>query len=199
MSDKIGKYIIIDTETTGLHPNKHGLIQLAAIALEKDLEVVSSFNVDVRPPDTVAIAPESLEINHFTAERISNGISYADTASMFLEFLEANFDEKPMAVGQFYPFDFAVLENVFTSVGYEDKIMQTWLGNDFIDTKGLANALNLKAKIHGRPLPFPSTSLSKPEGLRKILNLSPYLTVHDALGDVLATREALVKLLNYLP
>lgn len=198
MSLKLGKFIVIDTETTGLHPNKHGLIQLAAIALDSKLEILDTFNVDVKPPDTVEIAEQALEINHFTMERINSGRSYLQTAELFLEFLENNFETRPTAVGQFYPFDFAVLENFCTCVGYEEKIMQTWLGNDFIDTKALANSLNLKAILEGRPLPFVSTSLSKPEGLRKILNLNPDLLVHDALGDILATREALIKLLGYL-
>lgn len=198
MSLKLGKFIVIDTETTGLHPNKHGLIQLAAISLDQNLDILDTFNVDVKPPDTYEIAPESLEINHFTLDRISKGKTYHETAKLFLQFLENNFETRPTAIGQFYPFDFAVLENFCTYCGYEEKIMQTWLGNDFIDTKALANAINLKAKIENKPLPFVSTSLSKPEGLRKILNLDKNLLVHDALGDILATREALIKLLGYL-
>jgi len=198
MSTKLGKFIVIDTETTGLHPNKHGLIQLAALALDTNLEILDTFNIDVKPPDTVEISDQALEVNHFTLDRINSGKSYLETAQLFLAFLEQNFDEKPTAIGQFYPFDFAVLENFCTSVGYEDKIMQVWLGNDFIDTKALANSLNLKAKLAGKPLPFVSTSLSKPEGLRKILNLDSTLLIHDALGDILATRLALIELLKYL-
>jgi len=198
MSLKLGKFIVIDTETTGLHPNKHGLIQLAAISLDEKLEILDTFNVDVRPPDNVEISDQALEINHFTLERIRAGKSYLETAELFLQFFEKNFETRPTAIGQFYPFDFAVLENFCTAAGYEEKIMQTWLGNDFIDTKSLANSLNLKAMLEGKPLPFVSTSLSKPEGLRKILNLSSNLLVHDALGDILATREALIKLLGYL-
>jgi hypothetical protein len=53
--------------------------------------------------------------------------------------------------------------------------------------------------MEGRAIPFISTSLSNPEGLRKILNLSKDLLTHDALGDILATREALIKMLSYLP
>ena len=37
MAGKNGVYLIIDTETTGLHPARHGLIELAAAALDEKL------------------------------------------------------------------------------------------------------------------------------------------------------------------
>lgn len=192
------KYLVIDTETTGLSPSKNGLIQLAAISLDAKLDIIDTFCFDICPPRGVAISFQALEITGFTMERISKGLSYQKVAEQFLKFLQKNFIQKPIAIGQFYPFDYAVLENVFSSTSTGQIILQNWITNDFIDTKALAHALNLKARLTGKPEPFSSTSLSNPEGLRKILNLSKDLATHDALGDILATREALLKMLDYL-
>lgn len=193
------KYIVIDTETTGLSPSKNGLIQLAAISLNEKLDITDTFCSDVCPEVEVNISLQALEITGFSMERISKGKSYQKVSAAFLDFLERNFKEKPIAIGQFYPFDYAVLEKVFNSTPSGKKILEKWLTNDFIDTKAIAHFLNLKARMEGKEVPFISTSLSNPEGLRKILNLSKDLLTHDALGDILATREALIKMLNYLP
>jgi|688.fasta_scaffold140030_3 DNA polymerase III epsilon subunit-like protein len=192
------KYLVIDTETTGLSPSKNGLIQLAAIGLDAKLDIIDTFCFDVCPPKGVDISLQALQITGFTMERISKGLSYQKVAEQFLEFLQKNFTQKPIAIGQFYPFDYAVLENVFSNTLAGQIILQNWITNDFIDTKALAHALNLKARLADKPEPFSSTSLSNPEGLRKILNLSKNLATHDALGDILATREALLKMLDYL-
>ena len=71
-------------------------------------------------------------------------------------------------------------------------------GNDIIDTKALANSINARALLKGRPAPFPVTSLSKPGGLKELFGITAY-QAHSALGDVLATREVLIKLLDMLP
>ena len=44
------KLLYIDTETTGLYPNKHGLTQVAAIVVI-DGEEVDSCNLDINPLD----------------------------------------------------------------------------------------------------------------------------------------------------
>lgn len=193
----MSKYIVLDTETTGLHPCKHGLIQFAAIALDEHLEIQDTICLDINPGDEIEVSQEALKINGFTDERIKKGVSYSKFCHLFNDFCEKNFEDRPVAVGQFYPFDYAVLEVVFSKCKLEEKILQKWLTNDFLDTKVIANYINLRETINNRPKPFVSTSLSKPEGLRKILEINPELGIHDALGDVLATREVLLKLLKF--
>ncbi len=45
-------------------------------------------------------------------------------------------------------------------------------------------------------LPFKSTSLSKPGGLADVLHITDY-TAHTAKGDIMATREALLRFLKF--
>jgi DNA polymerase III epsilon subunit-like protein len=197
MAEKNGAYLIIDTETTGLHPAKHGLIELAAAALDEKLAVIETFQADVCPPENCEIDPEALQVNGFTRERIRQGLSYPKVCERFKEFIDRNFSAEPVAVGQFYPFDYAFLDHVFSASGYGDGFSAVVKGNDFIDTKALANSMNLRAQLRGQARPFASTSLSRPGGLKDRFGITGH-QAHAALGDVLATREVLIKLLELL-
>ena len=198
MSEKAGHYLVIDTETTGLHPARHGLIEIAAAALDGQLILLDTFQADVCPPEGVACDPEALQINGFTMERIRAGISYRMACEQFLNFLNKHFSAEPIVIGQFYPFDYAFLEQLFSTCGYRDGLAVAIKGNDIIDTKALANSINVRALLKGKPAPFPVTSLSKPGGLKELFGITAY-QAHSALGDVLATREVLIKLLEMYP
>jgi DNA polymerase III epsilon subunit-like protein len=197
MAEKNSSYLIIDTETTGLHPAKHGLIELAAAALDKNLAVMATFQADVCPPEDCAIDPEALQVNGFTRERIKQGLSYPAVCEQFRDFINNNFSAEPIVVGQFYPFDYAFLDHIFSASGYDDGFGAVVRGNDFIDTKALANSMNLQAMLRGQLRPFASTSLSRPGGLKDRFAITGH-QAHTALGDVLATREVLIKLLEML-
>ena len=198
MSEKAGRYLVVDTETTGLHPARHGLIELAAAALDGQLILLDAFQADVCPPEGVEYDPEALQINGFTLERIRAGISYRMVCERFLNFLNKYFSAEPIVIGQFYPFDYAFLEQVFSTSGYRDGLAAAFKGNDIIDTKALANSINAHALLKERPVPFPVTSLSKPGGLKERFGITAY-QAHSAMGDVLATREVLIKLLQMCP
>jgi len=55
-------YLFIDTETTGLNPKQHGLIQIAGI-IEKNNVQVSSFNFNVKPFFEDKIDEQALQVN----------------------------------------------------------------------------------------------------------------------------------------
>ena len=197
MTEKNGSCLIIDTETTGLHPAKHGLIELAAAALDETLAVIETFRADVCPPENCEIDPEALQVNGFTRDRIKQGLSYPAVCERFREFINNHFSAEPIVIGQFYPFDYAFLDQVFSASGYGDGFSAIVKGNDFIDTKALANSMNLRARLRGQPAPFPLTSLSRPGGLKDRFGITGH-QAHTALGDVLATREVLLRLLEML-
>ncbi|MEI6729070.1 MAG: 3'-5' exonuclease [bacterium] len=190
MKSKTGKYLVVDTETTGFYPSKNGLIQVGAVALDERLEIIDSFNLDTCPPGEYQISQESLEVTGFTVERIQKGFSYEVFGKKFAKFLDKNFAGKIISVGQFYPFDYAFIEMALSKTKYHQTIMQDKLSNDFIDTKAVVNFLNLKATLNNQELPFASTSLSKPGGLKEKLSVQNY-QAHDAMGDVLATVDVL--------
>jgi DNA polymerase III epsilon subunit-like protein len=194
---KNGVYLIVDTEFTGQHPEKHGLIQIAMLCLDARFETLDSYESFVRPPAEVELDPESMAVNGITAEQIASGLSYNALCLEIIAFLKKNFDGKAITIGQFYPAEFMYLNNVFGRCGYDRLLMDELLGNDFIDTKVLANWANAKARLNDHPLPFPKTSLSKPGGLKDTFGISPdKYTSHTAMGDVLATLEVIKQFLT---
>jgi hypothetical protein len=97
-------------------------------------------------------------------------------------------------VGQFVTADIAFLASVF-ALARREKLYEK-LGNDVIDTKSIANQANAIARYNKIPLPFVSTSLSKPGGIADRLHITDY-QAHSAKGDIMATREALLKFLKF--
>jgi len=190
-----GKYLVLDTEASGTDFLKHGLTQLAALAVDQNLKIVASFNQDVRPPENTVFDPEALELTGFSLERIQNAKDYHQNAKDFVKFIQDNFEQKPIVIAQFYPFDYAFTQVLFQKTDIEPQI----LDRNFLDTKSITNFFNLKAKINGQSEPFPITSLSKDGGLKDKLELkkSDY-QAHDALSDCMATLEVLKKLVDFL-
>jgi DNA polymerase III epsilon subunit-like protein len=197
-TQSFGKYLVIDTETTGLKAFENGVIQLSALALDRELIVIDEFNEYIKPPKWAVYDPESLKVNGITQEQIDQGLSYEQACRAFISFIKDNFgDTKPIMVAQFFPFDYSFLDRMFEEVQPGIGLFQNICSRDYLDTKSIANALNLRAEIENKPTPFPSTSLANPLGLKSSLgiDLSKYKP-HDALEDCKATRDVLEKLVN---
>jgi DNA polymerase III epsilon subunit-like protein len=191
-------YLLLDSEATGFFPHKNGLIEVAALALDQKLQEVARFQTYIKPPSEVIIDAEAMEINNISTETIASGRSYQQFCETFIEFIHANFESKPIIVAQFYPFDASYLSYVFEYCGYEDYHTKV-VGNDFVDTKSLVNFVNMQDRLHDRKVRFEVTSLSKPGGLKEVLNISSNeYEAHSAMGDVLATYEVLKALISTL-
>jgi DNA polymerase III epsilon subunit-like protein len=196
-SEKSAVYLVLDTEFTGQHPERHGLIEAAFLALDKDYNEVAHYVTDICPPNGYQIDEAAMKVNKFEVSRIAQGISYKEFAKAMTAFVQEHFAKKPILVAHFVPMDFAYLNYVFESVGKGDEFWYQTIGYDIIDTKVLANLANAKARKEGKDLPFPSTSLSSPKGVRKVLGIEGHAS-HTALGDARATKEVFVKLLEFL-
>ena len=197
MSDTpVGTYLIIDLEMTGLNPFAHGVVEVGAIVMNDTFEDVWEFFMDLCPPDNIIIDPKALEYNGFTLDRIAIGKSYEEFCEYFEGFLDTYFPEgrRPIMVGQFITADIAFLGSVFSNA--RKPHLYEKLGNDIIDTKSIANQANSIARYNKIPLPFKSTSLSKPGGICDTLHITDY-KAHTARGDIMATKEALMKFLKF--
>lgn len=189
-------YLVLDLEMTGLNPFQHGVVEVGAIVMDDLFEIIGDFHMDLCPPDNVIIDPASLEYNWFTLDRIAMGKSYEEFCDYWDGFLETYFGggQKPIIIGQYITADIAFLASVFANARRE-KLYEK-LGNDIIDTKSIANQANAIARYNKIPLPFTSTSLSKPGGIADRLHITGY-DAHTATGDIMATREALLKFLKF--
>lgn len=87
------KYLLIDTETTGLDPRKNAVIEIGAQILSDRLEVVETdpFRVLIRPHEDAVIDKRALNVNnhHWCADKDSEEYQKALTPEAALEALEA--------------------------------------------------------------------------------------------------------------
>ncbi len=196
MSKKTGRYLVIDTEFTGHLPHMHGLVEVAYVLLDDKLEELMHRVMDVRPQEGYQIDQGADDMMHFDRDRIAKGKTYKQVVNRLSKDIQNHCERKPILVGHFLPMDFAYLNHMFDSVGKTQDFWREIIGHSVIDTKSMANVINLKAILAGESMPFPSTSLSAPGGLKDTLGITGY-EAHTALGDVRATREVLMKLLSF--
>jgi DNA polymerase III epsilon subunit-like protein len=197
---KKAKYLVIDTETSGVKAWENGLIQLGAIALDSQMEIVEEFNYYVLPPENLVWDENAAKVHNISKQTlIESGLSYTDVCQKFIVFIKNNFNELPITIAQFFPFDYAFLDRVFDIAFPDYRVFQDVISRNFIDTKSLANVFNLKSDLLGKPKFFTETSLSKVGGLKDALSLprSNY-NAHDALSDCRATRDVLIKLIDLI-
>ncbi len=192
------KYIIIDTETTGLWTNHNGLMEFAAAILDEKLTILETIEFDIKPPEDRKVEQVSLKMTGFTKKRISEGLPYADAADKIHKFISQHFlTSKPTFIGQFYPFDYAFVVDLFTSTNRVDKL-ESFMSNQFIDTKSFVIMANLRSELKNEQRPFPCTSLSSRGGLKEKFGISSTdYEAHTALGDVLATHAVLLQLTQF--
>lgn len=195
---KQGVYLVIDTEFTGQHPHKNALIELAMIVLDKDLQEIDTYQTLVQVPEWAEITKESMHINKLDLDKVgSEGVSYEKLVRQITKFIRKHFQDKPILLAHFIPMDFAYLNYIFGSVDQDNLFWKELIGHSIIDTKALANSINLLQTRRGQEPMFKSTSLSSPGGLTDVLGITDY-EAHTALGDAKATKEVLIKLLDIL-
>lgn len=185
----------MDLEMTGLNPFQHGVIEIGMMVLDAQFEIIGELLMDLCPPEDIVIDRAALEYNGFTLDRIAAGRSYEEFCDVFTGFFDTYFiSEKPIIIGQYITADIIFLSSVFDRS--RRSILMDSLGNDIIDTKSIANQANAIARYNNIPLPFKSTSLSKPGWLTEVFHVTGY-EAHTARGDMLATREVLLKFLHF--
>jgi DNA polymerase III epsilon subunit-like protein len=187
---KNAKYLIIDTESTGLHAAISSLIEVGIIITDQNLNILDQKVWEIQPEQDTFIDEEAMKVNNIVLNNRPNAISPTNFCHEFYGFLNLYFSEQPIVVAQFYPFDYSYLDTIFVKNGFDSRLVREILGNNFIDTKALAYYFNLKAAQAGKEIPFPITSLSKEGGLAHKLGISGF-KAHTALGDCQATLEVL--------
>ncbi len=188
------KFLVIDTEATGLSLD-HGLIQLAWLVVDEDLNIITQKSIDINPPQGYLVSEEASLIHGISDKRIQEGYNYEQACGIFFDSIKVYFrNAKPIIIAQFWPFDYKMLEMMFCKASQFENF-NSIIGNEFIDTKALVITLNESARLKNQPISFPVTSLSKPGGLKDKFSLE--FDSHDALGDCKGTLELFKKLLEY--
>lgn len=121
------KYLVIDTETTGLDPRQHELLSLGAIVMI-DGVVTQSIEVKIKPRNIDQADQKALEVNGYTPYRWKYAIEGEHAASIIKHFFLAHQDA--VLVGHNVGFDIRFL-NAFADQFYTHFQIPT----PYIDTR----------------------------------------------------------------
>ncbi len=163
------EYVVIDTETTGLNPQRNRVIEVAAIKV-KNGQAVASFETLLNPhrriPDFIS------KFTGINNEMTSTAPGFTQVADKLLDFLG-----QTIIVGHNIPFDIRFLD-------YElQRLSRPALLNETVDT------ISLAVRLH------PGLRRPNLDRLAAMLNL-PVKTRHRAMADASLTTEAFLLLLD---
>lgn len=115
----------VDTETTGLMPDQHELIEIGLVLAEQSLsgdnkmvlKVINEFDIKIKPTHIETADPESLAVNHYKEEDWDSAVSLKEALQIFSDKTEG-----AMMVGHSVAHDFAFLQKAFAETGVENKM-----------------------------------------------------------------------------
>lgn len=183
------KILWFDTETTGLNPEKHSIMQFAAL-IEEGGQVMDQINIKFAPLPEAIVEQSALNLTGTTREELEARPSAIDAYYQMIRFLDTHCDKYDKA-DKFYP------------AGYNVRFDLDFLQVFF---KACGNLYGIGSYINWRwldPLPLLYTmDYSGRLGLPnyKLETVCEYygieIDAHDALSDVRATRELMHLLLS---
>jgi DNA polymerase-3 subunit epsilon len=182
------KMLYFDVETTGLDPQKHDIIQLSGL-IEYDGKVVDGFNYRIRPQNFEAINQEALDVNGITVDQLKEFPEAGEIYFNFIKIMETHINrydknDKFIPVAYNGKFDMDFLAAFFAK--NEDKYLGSWLSWNLIDPMAVARFYFI---LNDQPL-----TNYKLETVCEHFGIP--LNAHDAMNDIVATREVLNRLME---
>ena len=181
--NRLKNVIIIDTETGGLDPLKHSLMTIGLISGDGRLKK----EITVAEPEIVS-DPRALAVNRLDPIIVAaTGVTPEQACNDIDDFLtKAHADGRPMVCGHNIAFDLAFMRRLYTMVG---RPVPQCFSHRTLDTHSLMWSLiavgRLPATVTGSDAAFAYFDIEPPSELR-----------HTALGDAVATRDLLERLLD---
>ncbi len=105
--------IIVDIETSGVNPNKNGMLSIGAVDLDSNQE----FYLECQLTEGREVEPIALEINGFTLENIKDQNKLSDTEALltFCRWTE-RFKDKMLGGHNIGHFDILFLEEIWSRI-----------------------------------------------------------------------------------
>lgn len=181
---------VIDTETTGLDPTIHEMIQICILPLDSDClprQDVIPFYIELKPDNPEAVSREALRVHGIDIRKIcASGMDRLAAIDLFEDWFKklglpttrGGYPKRIMPLGQNYAFDKAFMLKWLGFATYEEYFFY-----HYRDTMIAALFLNDQAAVHGEDVPFKKVNLS---WLAKETSVQ-IDRAHDALQDCLAT------------
>lgn len=167
-------FVVFDTETTGLLPHKDEIVQIGAVRVVKG-KIVDGERLDTLVNPGIPIPPASTKVHKVSDRMVQGAPDIAEAGRSFHQFAR-----DAVIVAHNAPFDMAFLRRHADRMGVE------WT-HPILDTVLLSAVLFGASETHTLDAVCDRLSIEIPETLR-----------HTALGDAVATAEALVRMLPML-
>ncbi len=168
------EFVALDTETTGLNPNKDEILSIGAVKIKGNKIITSkSFEIFVKP--LYNISEESIKIHHILPHEIAQATTIDDALSKFLHFVQ----NRPI-VGYYISFDEAIINN------YLKQYVNITLPNETIELSSMYYKRYRKKSAHE----FVDLKF---DTIMQNLDI-PTLGKHDALNDAIMSAMIYLKL-----
>lgn len=166
----------IDTETTGLDPTIHEIIEYAIIKEHPDGHL-ETYSIKAKPNHIETADPKALDVNGYTPEAWQDALTQAEAAQKVGALLE-----KCVLIGHNVPFDVGFIKETLKREG----VPTQRIGTLCVDTMTLAWE-------HLAPIGLESMSL---KGVCEFLGIDPEPAKHEALNGALKDRAVYSRLLR---
>ncbi|MEX0279216.1 MAG: exonuclease domain-containing protein [Ruegeria sp.] len=167
-------FVVFDTETTGLLPHKDEIVQIGAVRVVKG-RIVTGEQLNTLVDPGIPIPPASTRVHKVSDAMVQGAPDIAQAGRTFHQFAR-----DAVIVAHNAPFDMAFLHRHAGRMGVE------W-DHPILDTVLLSAVLFGASETHTLDAVCERLEVTIPEALR-----------HTALGDAVATAEALVRMLPML-
>ncbi len=186
----------VDTETTGLNPFRHDMLQLCILPLGPDLKPSKEFKfleLKIRPERVHHADPQAGRVNKGLLQQCQTyGIERWAAVELVLEWfkkLKLPMNKKIVPVGANYVHDRDFIREFMGGPESYAEIFR----DDFRDVQKMALTVNDMCDWHSEAVPFPKTFLVY---LASCLGIER-VKAHDAIGDCLATAEIYRRMMRY--
>ncbi|WP_170332910.1 3'-5' exonuclease [Ruegeria arenilitoris] len=167
-------FVVFDTETTGLLPHKDEIVQIGAVRVVKG-KIVEGEQLNTLVDPGIPIPAASTKVHKVSDQMVQGAPDIAQAGRMF-----HHFARDAVIVAHNAPFDMAFLHR-------HSKRMDVEWSHPILDTVLLSAVVFGASETHTLDAVCERLGITIPETLR-----------HTALGDAVATAEALVKMLPIL-
>jgi DNA polymerase III epsilon subunit-like protein len=188
-------FCAVDTETTGLDPEKNSVVEICLLPLNSDYSINKSiipFTMQMQPIPGKQVDREAMQINKIDLVKLMtkclDAYKVADMLVEWFEKLGLPQYKRIVPIAQNWPFDRAFIVSWLGVKTYE-----LLFDRHYRDTMTLALSMNDIADMHGEKIPFPKVSLGALSKRFGIENPDP----HRALGDCVTTAAVYKQLLKY--
>jgi DNA polymerase III epsilon subunit family exonuclease len=173
---------IVDTETTGLDPKEHEVIDFGAISLEEQgdgtYKVINKIKFKIKPKHIEKAQPTALKINGYEENKWAKAKLFEEHAQKIKEVIE----NSEMLLGQNLIFDIRFLISEFKRCNLKPPKFP-----EYIDTKEMASGLVKEGKIKRSSMDY----------LCEHFNITVSGRTHTALVDCERTFLVWQKLLKF--